>query len=92
MVSREYFVLGENNQASLDKDFTAEAFTTQKSALVRARQLARSEPGHTCVVAEAVAYVTCEIAAPTVRERKLKRKSNGNTRPKAAHREQASAR
>jgi len=92
MTSREFFVLDENNHASLDNHFSAEAFTTEKRALIRARQLAKSDhPGHTFVVAEAIAYVTSEISPPTVtfRERKLKRKANGSRR-KAARSEQAS--
>jgi hypothetical protein len=91
MVSREFFVLDENNHASLDNNFAAEAFTTQRAALVRARQLAKSEAGHTVVVAEAIAYVTSEVPPPivTFRERKLKGNGNGRPRRKAARREQA---
>jgi len=88
MVSREYFVLDGTGHVSFTlHSEEPEAFASLKSATTRARQLAKSEPGHTCVVAEAVAYVTCEIAPPkvTLKERKLKGRSNG-ARNKTAHR------
>jgi len=95
MVSREFFVLDGTGHVSFTlHSEEPEAFATLKSATARARQLAKSEPGHTCVITQAIAYVTCEIAPPkvTLKERKLQGNRNGRPHRKAAHRQPASHR
>ena len=75
MASREYFVIDGEGMVSFSvSDEAPEAFDTLNAAQRRARSLAKSEPGRTVVIAQSVAYVTCEVSPPKVamRERKLK--------------------
>lgn len=72
----EYFVIdGEGHISFSLSDQAPETFATLARAQKRARELAKSEPGLTVVVAVSVAWVTCEVSKPVteMRERKLKR-------------------
>jgi hypothetical protein len=74
-MSREYFVIDGNGNVSFDvDDQEPEAFGKFNAAMKRARDLAKSEPGGTVVIARSVAFVTCEISPPKVamKERKLR--------------------
>lgn len=75
MASREYFVIDGEGFVSFDgNEHEPQAFATLNAAQKRARGLAKSEPGRTVVIAQSVAYVTCEVSPPKVsmRERKLR--------------------
>jgi hypothetical protein len=75
MANREYFVIDGTGHVSFSiKDEEPESFDTLDAAKRRARGLAKSEPGHTVVITQSVAYVTCEVSPPKVamRERKLR--------------------
>ena len=75
MSSREYFVLDGDGHVSFNiRDEATEAFATLTAAKRRAREMAKSEPGHTIVITQSVAFVTCEIAPPQIemRERTLR--------------------
>jgi len=72
----EYFVIdGEGRISFSPSDQIPEAFGTLAKAKRRARELAKSEPGLTVVVAMSVAWVTCEVSKPVteMRERRVKR-------------------
>jgi len=74
-MTREYFVIDGDGHVSFDiKEESPEAFATLNEAKKRARSLAKSEPGHTVVITQSIAFVTCEISPPKVamRERKLR--------------------
>ena len=68
MASREYFVIDGR-----EKGEAAQAFGTLVAAKHRAREMAKADPGQTVVIAQSVAFVTCDVSPPTVsmRERKL---------------------
>ena len=77
---REYFVIdGEgfiSTSVSIADEAEPEAFPKLASARKRARELARSEPGRTVVIAQSVVYVTCDLPLPAglvLRERRLGR-------------------
>jgi hypothetical protein len=75
MPTREYFVIDGDGHVSFNvKDQSPDAYATLKAAQKRARDLAKSEPGHTVVIVQAIAYVTCEVGPPKMemRERKLR--------------------
>jgi hypothetical protein len=75
MAAREYFVIdGEGMVSWNGKDQSPEAFPTLNAAQKRARDLAKSEPGRTVVIAKSFAFVTCEVSPPKVemKERKLR--------------------
>jgi hypothetical protein len=75
MSKHEYFVIDGSGLVSFSiKDEEPEAFATFSAAKRRARGLAKSEPGGTVVIAQSVAFVTCEVSLPKVamRERKLR--------------------
>jgi len=71
MAVREYFVLDGEGFVSSDHG-EMESFTKLDEAKERARVLAKSEPGKTVVIAQAITYITCEIAKVTMRERRLR--------------------
>ena len=79
-MTREYFVIDGEGYISFTNgkgqhgEHEPEAFATLTAAKRRARGLAHSEPGRTIVIAQSVAYVTCDVAPPKVsmRERKLR--------------------
>jgi hypothetical protein len=74
MSKREYFVIdGYGHVSYHGKEYDPEAFATLGEAKRRARGIAKSEPGHTVVIAQSVAHVTCEVSPPKVemKERKI---------------------
>jgi hypothetical protein len=73
MGSREYFVIDGAGLVSFKHD-EPEAFGTFAEAKKRARDLAKSEPGHAVAITQAIAIVTCEVAPAKVemKERKLR--------------------
>ena len=76
MAGAEYFVIdGEGHVSFSLKEESPEAFDKLETAKRRARELAKSEPGHTVVIAQSIAYVTCEVSAPKVemKERRLRK-------------------
>lgn len=78
MGTREYFVIDGTGLVSFSiKDEGPEAFATFAQAKKRARDLAKSEPGHAVVITQSVALVTCEIAPAKVQMRERKLRSNG---------------
>jgi hypothetical protein len=69
----EYFVIDCTGCTSINTDGESEAFGTLKEARLRARELAVSEPEYTIVIAQSVAYMTCDQPrTKTVRERRLR--------------------
>jgi len=75
MAAREYFVIDQSGHMSFSiGDEEPESFGTLDAAKRRARELAKSEPGRTVVIAQSIAYVTCEVSPPVVamKERKLR--------------------
>ena len=73
MSGREYFVIdGKGFVSSCEED--PEAFATLAAARKRARELARSEPGHTVVIAMSITHITHQPPREHVKERKLQRK------------------
>ena len=74
MGAREYFVIDGAGMVSFRHD-EPEAFGTFAEAKRRARELAKSEPGHAVAITQSVALVTCEVAPAKVemRERNLRK-------------------
>lgn len=75
-MSKEYFVIDGDGHVSFSiREEAPDAYATLAAAKKRARELAKSEPGHTVVIAQSIAFVTCEVSAPQIamRERKLRR-------------------
>jgi hypothetical protein len=75
MPRREYFVIdgtGHVSYTALRGEFQPEAFTDIRKARRRAERLARDEPGHTVVITESVAWVTCEVGEPKIEVRMRK--------------------
>ena len=73
MSGREYFVIDGDGFVSSCKE-EPEAFPTLAAARKRARELARSEPGHTVVIAMSITHITTSRHSEQVKERKLQRK------------------
>jgi len=75
MTNREYFVIDGDGHISFDvQQEMPDAFASLKQAQKRAADLAKSEPGHTVVIAQAVEYVSCPVGPPKteLKRRKLK--------------------
>ena len=79
MSAPEYFVIDGNGHVSFDViQQVPDAYAKLADAQKRAHDLAKSEPGHTVVITQAIAYVTCP--EPKVQERRLKKRRKPNAR------------
>ena len=82
MANTEYFVIDGTGHISYshdkgDDEHEPEAFASLNAAKKRARGLAKSEPGRTVVIAQSVAYVTCEVSPPKVEMKERNLRKNG---------------
>jgi hypothetical protein len=76
MSRTEYFVIDGKGMLSFKHD-EPECFGTFNQAIKRARELAKSEPGHAVAVTQSIALVTCEIAPAKIEMRERKLRNNG---------------
>ena len=71
MPRREYFVIdGKGFIAGGDEP---DAFGSLAKAMARAEDVARSEPGHTVVIAETMFWIKCPGDKPKIQVRSVKR-------------------
>jgi hypothetical protein len=76
MPRREYFVI--DGKGFISGGDEPDAFGSLTKAMNRAEELARSEPGHTVVVAETMFWLKCPSEKPAVQIRSVKRKRKPN--------------
>lgn len=76
MPRREYFVI--DGSGFISGGDAPDAFGSLTKAKARAEEVARSEPGHTVVVAETMFWIKAPIEKTQVQIRSVKRKPNAS--------------
>jgi hypothetical protein len=72
MPRREYFVI--DGMGFVTGGDEPDAFGSLTKAMARAEDVARSEPGHTVIVAETIVWIKCPSEKPKIQVRSVKRK------------------